>query len=698
MRVLIHECRKLLNRQILWVIALCLLLANGCLVFLKTGDRMISPDLYRSFFSEISDMTLSETQMFIETELENTMNETNRYPAMFLYSMKEQAETVAGYSDYLEMISAQKNSMSTLFNAPGTFSYRNIQKTPDAYENVRTVSPIFDVSEGIELALDSPVTDVIAIFLVFFFTVNIMLKDRESGCIRLLFTFRHGRIPLFLNQLSLAVGIAIMTTLLFFGENLLIGSMTYGLGDLSRPIQSVNGYISCNLSLSVVQYLGLFLVEKTAAYVLLTVFFGLVCCFAKNNLVVYGVTGGFLSVSMLTYKLIPETSPLSLFHYWNPILFTQSNEIFSGYKNVNLFGFPVSLKISVMILLLTGIIFFTSLGAFLFAKLKNKDYRTYSLPLPKFQNRVHGRWYYTLHKSLVLRKGMLLIGLLCIVIIGMQVSFSHPYSNEEIQYYNFTTDLEGRTYDDAVQFVEGKLAHYAEVEEEIAVEQQLETPNAYRISVLTFELNDRRAVLRLQKRLDAMAASDCENDIFYDTGYERLFGFDGGSADILYVIILTLFLGMLLSPQIVSDRKMQKIIHSTRTGRRYYLQDNLLFGGFSGVFASVLLSVPYAVQMLQSYGTQGLFEPIQSIGGLTQFPVEVSVLTFLLLILFWRVLAAVLCSFAMLGISALSKNTMTAIMINLAVFTLPATLYFVGLEQMALIGATPLLSGIRLII
>lgn len=472
MRIFLHECRKLLGRKILWIIALCLLLANGCLVFLKTTEQPdLSPSIYRMFFAEIADMKPTEATTWIDAELESNLSGgTPRYSTPFLLTMQEEAAAVSGYTEYLRMISAQKTAMSMLFSDPNTFSYRNIQKTPPAYQNVQNIEPTFDVSQGIVLALNSPVTDIMGIFLVFFFTVNLLVWDRENGCIRLLFSFRNGRAKLFMAQLLASVVVSVLIALCFFGENLVIGSMAYGLGDLSRPIQSVYGWLSCNLPISTAEYLLLFLAGKALSYVFLSVLFSMICCISRNNLMVYGISGSIVGISFLLYHFIPETSPLNLLHYWNPVLFSQTNEIFAGYKNVNLFGYPVSLKISAVILLLSGIGILATVGTFAFVRLKNKDYRVYSIPLPKIPNIAYNRWFYTLYKSIILRKGFILVLALIVAVVGMWRGFSHPYSNDEIYYYNYTTALQGQDYATAEQFVEEKLHHYAELEQLIAEE------------------------------------------------------------------------------------------------------------------------------------------------------------------------------------------------------------------------------------
>ena len=50
--------------------------------------------------------------------------------------------------------------------------------------------------------------------------------------------------------------------MIFQGFNLMMESQRYGLGDLSRAIQSVSGYLGCRYVLSVGQFILLLFVMK----------------------------------------------------------------------------------------------------------------------------------------------------------------------------------------------------------------------------------------------------------------------------------------------------------------------------------------------------------------------------------------------------------------------------------------------------
>ena len=239
----------------------------------------------------------------------------------------------------------------SIWGGTDTFSYRNIQKTPSAYTALAGTTLVLDTSLGVEDLLSSPLTDFLAVLLLFFCVCRIFLRDREQGILPLLYATPNGRLRLMSCKLGIAVLCAIGLILLFYGEIALISCNLYGLGDLSRPIQCIYGYETCNLPVSVGTYISIYLLFKMAAYAVFAVLFGFFCTIAKNNLMVYGASIGIVGISYLLYAKISVLSPISLLHFWNPIQFLQGKEILGTYTNVNCFGYPISLKISACVVI-----------------------------------------------------------------------------------------------------------------------------------------------------------------------------------------------------------------------------------------------------------------------------------------------------------------------------------------------------------
>ncbi len=704
MRIFLCECKKLLAFRPLWILLVCLIAVNCYVQISGTKDRYYTPESYRAFFADIADMTEEEKLAYPEQML-NKQDAGSRtpYPSILLYDMAEIAQQLADYPNYLTGIHEQAETMTTIsiWGGKDTFSYRNIQKTPPAYKAMAGTELELAPSLGLEDAMIHPVSDFIGIFLVFLVVSTVMLKDREQGILPLIYAMKFGRQRLMLTKTAAASVFSAGICVLLFLCNLIIGSALYGLGDLSRPIQSVYGFISCNLPLSVGQYLLLFLLNKIGAYLVFVVLFVLFCVISRNNLMAYGLSGGMCAAAFLLYRFIPSNSPWSILHFINPVQFTQCSEICGTYQNINLFGWPISLKWSVLIVTLVVLIFGSWGAALLFARQRNMQYRRITLRIFHWNRfRVHSKFFYTCYKSLVLHKGIVLFLAVICASFALSAGFIRSYDNDDIYYESFTTEWEGEITDETLAFLSEKETHYAEVEQQIA-QIQLEDPNnTYELNSLQNELNDRTAFERLNNRVKAIQKSGKEVEIFYDTGYERLVSADGNHEDLVIVLVTLVFLSLLLSPIGASDNKndMVKVLFSTRSGEKGYLRSHLIYSALCGIFASLLLSLPYLFHVLHSYGMQGLSAPIQSITAFASSILPISVGGEILLLLLIRTTSAAITAMLIFCVSAVCRSSTTAYVINLSLFVLPVVLVLLGIPVFGKIGFVPFLSGNRLFI
>lgn len=703
MRIFLCEWKKLLSFRIFWILLACLLLVNGYVQVDGTKDRYYTPETYRSFFTETEDMPFSETYDHLNELIERqSTGDYTEYPMILIYDLLEISEQMRTYPEYLESIEVQADNMSSvsIWGGKDTFSYRNIQKTPPAYTSMEGTELELAPSLGLEDTFTAPLSDVMGIFLVLLVVCAVMLRDREQGVMPLLYSMPKGRHALILNKLAVIAVCTVIVAVLFFGENLLIGAKLYGLGDLSRPLQTVMGYYTCNLPISVAEYILLFFGMKMLSYFLFAGVFSLICVCAKNNLMVYGISGAFCGISFLLYYFIPEYSVFGLLRFLSPVQFTQVSEIFGTYRNINLFGYPFSHKISALIMLGVVLISSVTLAVIVFAKAKNLQYRNVSLRLFKRKKqRTHGRFYYVCYRSLILQKGIVLV-LITIFAAGMlHASFGRSYNNDDIYYENFTVELQGEITQETYDFLADKENHYAEIEQQIAELEAQENFNVYKLNQLYSEMSDRTALERLKARIEVISAGGCDGEIFYDTGYERLFGIDGNNEDMVQVLLMLLFLALLLSPFAAFDRKtnMVKILFSTRSGKIGYWKDLILYSALCGAAVSLLLTLPYQWNILDSYGTQGLSAPMQSIGAFAHLDISLTVGGMILLQLIIRTVSAAITAMLISGISSICRSPMTAYLANIGLFVLPAGLTLLGVNVLQYVHMLPFLSFNRIV-
>lgn len=679
MRILFCEWKKLFSFQVLWILMICLFLVNGYIQISVMRERSYSAESYRAIHEKMSKMSLDEADDFLSEQIDSVFSgKTSEYSMELLMDIQEHITLLNAYPEYLFDINAQKNSMSviSIWGGKDTFSYRNIQKTPQAYEALSETVLLLAPMLGIKDALQNPLTDFIGLSLIFLLVTTVMLKDREQCMMPLLYSMPNGRERLFFEKLALITLSTIGIVFLLYGENFIISGTMYGVGDLSRPVQCIDILYSCNLSISVGIYLALFFLMKILAFLVYAVMFVFACVVSKNNLMLYSISGCYCGFCYLLHRFVPENSTFGLLHYINPVQFIYVNDVIGTYCNINFFGYPVSLKIVSFITILFMLIVTISLCSVLFVKNKNMQYRNIVPHLFKNKKKhVHGQFYYVCYRSLVLQKGFILIMVLLFLAYLFSANFSRVYTSDDIYYEKFTTQFQGAITQETYDFITEKELHYSVLENRI-LELQMKDINQYEIAELYEKMRDKNAFTRLKNRVDAIQHSSQNGELFYDSGYERLFGI-GGNQETMYIILFEmLFLVMLLSPYASQDQKtnMIRVLYATSAGKTGYWKKLLLYSAICGVAVSILFNVPYVWNILQKYGMQGLSAPIQSITAFTQWNINITVSETIGLLLTLRIIRSCIIAMLISIFSAISRSQITAYVVNFSIFVLPVVL------------------------
>ncbi|MBO5163727.1 MAG: hypothetical protein J6B75_04700 [Ruminococcus sp.] len=691
MRVLATELKKLLSNKILLLIIAAVFVLNSYLMFRTANSGEAKPVDYKAVYSELEDLSDPDKLQWLDDRL-GEFEGQHSFNWTALGELRDEAANIVGYSDYLASIDSQARSMTgvSIFAKPDTFNYRSIVKTPPAYDSVRDVEPIFDVSKGIDLATDNSFTDILSGFIVLFAVLSLMISDREQGMSGLLFALKRGRgYLLFLKIIALAITI-FTVVLLIYAENLIVAGSIYGLGDLSRPIQSLNGFIGCNLKISVIGYLILYVLFKFIAMFAIGAVLSLIAVNTKNVVSFYGISAVILIVEGLTYAKIHPLSIYSIFRYINLISFTKVNEIFCNYKNINFWEYPIPLIPTSIGALLIISSLCAVLSTYLYAKKRNLEFRKIGF---KFRfgngNKIHSKLYYTLYKSLIMQKGLLIIAFFIAVSVFMSEAFIKKYDPVDVYYEYYTTETEGEITQETIDFYDSEAIRFEELN------ARLESPD------ITSE-EEREIYKQLAPTMGFYPSyerlrqiKDIENaHMFYDTGYKRAFGINGYDDDMKYAFAAILLCLFLISPLIANDNKyrMKSIINSTSSGRKNYISRNILTACIYVITASLLWLIPYAVTISRYYGHSGLSASIRSITDFINFPLNISVLQYIILICLLRTVSVLFASLIMLWVSSMCRNIISAVLINFAVFALPIIIYLLGAEFMVNIGFDPLLS------
>lgn len=695
MRVVSTELRKLFSNKMFLLIIAAVFVLNGYLMVRTANSGNAKPSDYKEVYSELEGLSDIEKLDWLDERIQEYSGQ-HSYNFEVLHELHEECYNVVHYKDYIDNIDAQAKSMTSIsiFAQKGTFNYRNIQKTPPAYDNMCDVKPEFDISEGILLATDNGFTDILSGFILLFALLLIMISDREQGMSALLFSLKRGRGYL-LTAKIIALAITILVSVaLICTENLIISAVLYGLGDLSRPIQSVSGFLGCNIRISVSVYLILYLLFKFLALFLIGMILTLIAVNTKNTVSFFGLTAVVLITEGMLYQKIEPLSIYSIFRYVNIISFTKVNDIFCTYKNINFWEYPVPLIPTVLMAIAVISAVCILLSIIIYIKKRNLEFRRLSSKLHLFKGqRVHSKVYYTFFKSLVFQKGIFVIIVFIFVYSLLNDSFIKKYDIIDVYYTYYADELEGDITQETLDYCESEDARFNEINACIAELQENSAGYSAEVDELQKKLAPSMGFYPMRDRITEI--KDQPNaQVFYDTGYKRAFGIGGYDDDMKYALVTMLMCIFLVSPLIANDNKyrMSFVINSTRSGRKSYIRRNILVSSVYGIIASLLWIIPYAKLINDYYGHSGLLASVRSITDFTDFPVNMTVLQYALMVTFLRIFFVTLSALMMLWISSKCRNTTTAILINFAVFALPIIIYLFGAKMMVNIGFTPLLS------
>lgn len=472
------ECRKVWKNQIvLYILFGCLVLNAGFLYYQTTSydlERGCFPSEIKEVYQELEEIPDKEKIAWLDQEQEMMLSgEIPGNRKRVIDNIKIHAENVYGYEEYLTRIEEQANLMqsSFLFSKEDSFSRKNAEKIPEVYEHLHGIQLKLENPQGVLLAVRTPVTDIISVFLVVLFACFFITLEREEGTMAFVRCTRYGTKKLGKTKIFLIFLSSMLGALALYGCNLLIAWLVYGFGDTSRWIQSLDGYETSPWKLTVGQYLLAYPAAKLAA---LAVIAGVVTwvvlrgrSILKSGVVLFVIA----AVEYGLYTKITPQSWLDLLRKCNLFAFFHTEGFFDNYETVNFFGIPVS---AVWMSIGAGgaLLLLTVAGSIhCYEKVSKSEYtekagRKFFKSKRKKHRKMHSIAFYECRKLLWIQGAVVVLAtcliLQCFVYYGKRTSFSM----DELYYKNYIEKLEGPVTDEKRNYLEEEGARIQSIEEE----------------------------------------------------------------------------------------------------------------------------------------------------------------------------------------------------------------------------------------
>lgn len=749
MRLIFAELRKVWGNR---VFGLCLaVLAAANLFLLYVGTRPVAgaaqPPAYRAVMLDLKNLDTAQQRLFIGEKL-NTIKSVLQigqllyaqainagtpvqfdpraeYPDLFeqyedayqnktytmytenlkqehvfLSQIKAELDTVAEYPSFLQDVQGKADLLSqiSIFNtSEAGYDQANIKKTADVYAGLKNIKIEYAPQKGLFTALDYEFTDLILLAFMLILASMLVRHERDDGMLNIVRSTAGGRLKTALAKL-VALAISLLAAVaLMYGVNLVYCQLTFGLGSLLRSIQSVPALMRCTMQISVLRYLGRFLLAKWGAAFVMGLWVMLAALFCRRAAAGWCAALAMPLGQWLIRQAIPATSQLNVIKYANLASLMRTNELLGGYRNLYWFDTPIGLPVvELAAALVYGVLLAVAFcGVFSMAQLRQA---------PHFAGLRFARKTVSTHATTVMaqesRKLLILNGaaLILACFCGFQVwqtANTQSYINaNEIYYRYYMKNISG-------PYTQQSYDWLMEQNEEFRPIYELkQARNSGKISNEMYQqqmgpyygLEEKLAVFEtiLQSNLGHLKENP-DAHLVYETGWKRLFGFfgDGDLQDTLWAGLLCsiCFAGLFAMEQ---KGGMRRVIMATPRGRGFTVGRKLIAGCGVAAGISVLVSAPQLILVLRDYGLYAPFSPAMSIREYAGLPHSLSLSDVMVAAGLARLLACMCMGAVVLFLSQKLGNALSAMFVAGIAFCLLPLLALSGFSALRWLSFYPL--------
>ncbi len=765
-KLFFYELKKLFSKKLIPALLLFLFCFNGLMVYRESGQNAepyYTKKEIGAVYEDLEGMTALEAEVYLGEQIElleavdvwrkwadyseewtaeekDYFKKKNQellevYPDLdinesYLHYLKdfyaeqkllsdvyEQVSAVAHYEEYLDGIEEEARIMtsSSLFGTPGTFSYRNIEKTPPVYGHLKGTVLYAEDSEGVLLATESRITDVLLLCLIAVLAVSMLIGEREDGTLLLIKPTKRGYLETITVKVSAMLFLVILGTVLFYGADFLLAQGTLGLGTLDRPIQSVKGFLTSPYKLTVGEYLAGFLAAKVFIAVVYGALLFCLCTVFRNGVSACLSVAAVLLTEFVLYLTIGLHSYLSPLKIINLICMADTAWFFCDYLNMNVFGYPVNvvpvcLGAAVLVLVFSGV--FAARRYVKENSVLGSENRMLAA-IKKYCRRRKGKirkirinlLRKEIYKIFVMEQAWFLL----VVFALLQWNFYKEYQvyldPDEAYYRQYIGWAEGHSLTETAGLYQEEYDRFETLKKEAekaakayaAGELSYGKYDEIRLKVQSASLAENgfyRAVIQYEYVLSQIRSGE-QAELFMDSGWEVLLGPNGQRDDVMNAGKLAFFLVIGLSAVFAIEKstRMELLQHTCLRGRGSVCIRKYLSCLLYGTTAWMIAYLPRYLAVFSQYGTAGLGSPLKSLSILSDVPFNIPLWGYLVLVGICRYLGMVTSVGLILWLSKKTGNMIQTILIALLVLLLPVFLYLMGLTGETYLSLLPMMTG-----
>lgn len=752
MRLFQYEWRKLASCRLLFCVLVLLLAGNACLFYNQTQNPLYLPQnspIYQELTERYSEMEpeaalqeisrlesgldildfvqmLRQNQMpefegQSEQEAIQTMLDGSPYPMEYgafletygdylespektqelrgaVQSLKEQFQYILQYPDYILSMAEKRDEMkkASIFNKPGTFAYRNIEKTPEDFKGLESL-PLSPGPENVLLAISTySAADFSIALLLLLLCIYLYSQEKEKGLYRFIRTTRLGRLPTAASKLLMLLLWTLGLCLLFYGTIIIMAAAIYDFGDLSRLIQSHSSFRGVNIPMNVLQFLIVVFLEKTVVALASALLFSVIFSFFSGIKTIAVLLGIFFGLEYAAYALLIPQSWLNPLKYLNYFAFTDAYSLFAEYYNLNLFGFPVSRIFSAACCLLLMLLLLPVLYFLLNRREWNFSFSLSRLRAKKTRPAVHGSASLLRHewfKTFISNKGWIYVAAALTIAIYTTDTRPLAMTPDNTVYWSYAELLEGPVDEAHEEILQQEAERFFNIEQEM---QQIQTDyqnqrlseNEYYTKMYELTTFDSRTegFQKAQNQFLQLQALEQKTgrELFFVNQLKTDTVFHNTIRSFLTAALFAFLLILTLSSFYPSDYQsgMVSLLRSMKLGRERLMLYRLGYAILLSILLLTILTVPHIITTTVRFGWFDFSVPIQSIDGYGLLSWEMTVGQFLILNLVFQYLTAIVLALVILAISNLLKSQSLTILSCCTLVLFPLALNVAGLSAL----------------
>lgn len=706
-----YEWKKFITFRFFWLLCVVIFTFNVWNLFEKSKMSWRPSEAVKELYADLKQQPKEERERWLKELNENkAMSYTgNFYAEEELYKkILHEFVQVGQYESYLDEIEQKSANMSSaIFSDENSFAYRNAQKTPAVFEKLHGLELSIDISDGVILATQTEFTDICMVLLLTAMIYFLMFYEKKNHLYRLLKSTYKGRKYVICAKLLIAAGITCFLVLLLYGGNYVFAIYKYGFGDLERPIQSVTAMYESPYMLSVGQYLISYLLLKMlVCYVIALIMIWFAQKMSSSSGVILGI--GFLGIAeYLLFLLLPSVSYMDVLKYVNFAQYIKVYPMLSQYHNLDVFGYPVDamqifsviLPVCLLLLLVANIRKFSRCdGAMNWWRRRKKKHRKLSAFV------TDKLCLHELFKNLLTNKTLWLCAgvMYGAVLVGNSATL---YNDLEEEYYRmYVTRQQGYITEEKLKYFSEEKRKYEEImtltteksgfsEQEILQKQQ---DIQYSYAGFTRAYDQVRYIME-----NNSASGINEQELVYETGYEKLFG-SSLTGDRLIMSSLCVLVAVYSASAVLGmeyDLKVMNLLRSTKRGRIQLLTKKIgVAFGITFVMA-VLIKLPFILNIAKTYPLENWGAKVRSMIFAGQSVLNCTIWEYVFLIFFLQIISLFVIVLVIVVMSALLKDTTLTIIWGMVIFIGPLFMEGSGLYKIhfwsmnALLDAHQLLQG-----